>query len=108
MMDRITRQKIAAFLAGDEISLSSARALMDELKTSFDVQEGLAASRNMSVRDEFAKAAITGLAMINFDDQEVAVRAYRIADLALTERLKNTAGETPDSARSSTPGATQS
>lgn len=79
---------------------------MDELKTSFDVQEGLAASRVMSVRDEFAKAAITGLAMINFDDREVARRAYVIADLTLDERSKTKSGGTPAPDRQSIPGAT--
>lgn len=91
-MTTFDRAEVRRFLGGAEISLSTARQYMAQLLDAHDTLVKDLEQTNAEVqdgwRDRFAIAAMGGVAMMNFKDDEVAKRAYAIADFALAERLK--------------------
>lgn len=103
------KTEILMFLHGGEISLSSAR---EKLQLVFDnylyLKEEIKqveAEGLDTLRDQFAKAAVSGLSMLHFQDREVAERAYAIADLMIARRLKTSSGGSPAPDQKSTSGA---
>lgn len=85
MIDGSMQGRIDRFVRGEEIALSSARELVSVLVEALNEAGDRLTSSQMSLRDQFASAALVH-AMTSEDGEQAARDAYRIADAMLKVR----------------------